>query len=116
MSILVRLVRNARDFVRQNLVDFLFVYLVAAVVVAVLVRRALLSKYLEAIDGRNVGERAFLRVQIGICLEEDVWEAESEVGAVNVEVLLTRHVHLLAARTIGLSKKQQLAFVVLVLE
>ena len=50
----------------------------------ILVCAAFLPEDLEAVNGRNVGEWAILWIKVGVCLEEDVREAEAEVGSVDV--------------------------------
>ena len=102
LSISLCFLRGRGDFVRKNLVDLLLVLLAARVVISVLVSGTLLAEDLEAVDGRNVGQRALLRIQVWVSLEEDVGEAKPKVGTINVEVLLPRHIQLLASRTIGL--------------
>ena len=87
----------------------------ARVVVAVFIGRALLAENLEAVDGGNVGQRAFLWIKVRVRLEQDVREAQAKVSAVDVQVLLSWHIpsapadgyiqlprKLLASRTIGL--------------
>ena len=101
LRIILRLLGRG-DFVRKNLVDLLLVLLVARVVISVLVSGTLLAKDLESVDGRNVGQRALLRIQVWVSLEEDVGEAQPKVGPVDIEMLLPRHIQLLASRTVGL--------------
>ena len=74
----------------------------ARVVVAVFIGGAFLAENLEAVDGGNVGQRAFLRIKVRVSLEQDVREAQAKVSAVDVQVLLSWHIQLLASRTIGL--------------
>ena len=95
---------QACDFLVQDLVNFVFIDLVAIIIVFVFVGRALLAEDLEAVDGGNVGQRAILGIQIRVRFEQDVWEAEAKVGAVNIQVLLPRHVYFLAFGAVGLAK------------
>ena len=76
--------------------------MVARVVVAVFICRALLAENLETVDRGNVGQRAFLRIKVRVRLEEDIREAQAKIGAVDVQVLLSWHIQLLASRAIGL--------------
>jgi len=69
-----------------------------AVVELLFVGRAALSKNFEPEDQRLVSQRPVLRIEVWVGFEEDVCEADAEVGAVNVQVLLARHVHFLTAR------------------
>ena len=64
--------------------------------------RTFLSENLESKDERLVSEWTILRIEVGVCLEEDVSETDSEVGSINVKVLLARNVHLLATWTVDL--------------
>ena len=101
LRIILRLLGRG-DFVRKNLVDLLLVLLVARVVISVLIGGTLLAEDLETVDGRNVGQRALLRIQVRVSLEEDVGKAQPKVGPVDIEVLLPRHIQLLASWTVGL--------------
>ena len=64
--------------------------------------RTFLSENLESKEERLVSEWTILRIEVGVCLEEDVSETDSEVGSINVKVLLARNVHLLATWTVDL--------------
>jgi len=70
--------------------------------VLLFVCRTFLSENLESKDERLVSEWTILRIEVGVCLEEDVSETDSEVGSINVKVLLARNVHLLATWTVDL--------------
>lgn len=69
----------------------------STVVEALFEGRASLTKNFESEDQGLVSQRPVLRVEVWVGFEENIGEADAEVGAVNVQMLLARNVDLLAA-------------------
>lgn len=86
----------------EDLVDLELVYLVSVIIILVLVSRTLLTKYFESINRWDVRQWALLWIEVWVRFEQDVWEAQAEVGSINIQMLLPRHIHLLAPRTVSL--------------
>ena len=63
-----------------------------------------MTEDLEPVNRRDVSQRTLLRVEIWVRFEQDVGEAQAEVGSIDVQVLLSGHVNFLASGTVGLNK------------
>ena len=61
---------------------------------------------LEPIDRGNVSQRTFFGVEIWVRFEQDVGEAQAEVSAIDVEVLLSGHINFLASGAVGLNNEK----------
>jgi len=43
-----------------------------------------LAEDFEAVDRWDVSQRAFLRIEVWVSLEQDIWEAQAEVSAIDI--------------------------------
>lgn len=66
---------------------------------------AFLPEHLESINCRQIREWPILRVQVRISLQKHIAEGGTEVGPINIEVLLARHVDLLAFGAVGFDSR-----------
>ena len=91
--------------VHEDSLNFLLIDRLAIEIVPQLIRRALEPENLEPIDGRDIGHRSFLGVQVRVSLEQGVRKGGPEVSPVDVQVLLPGDVDLLTPGAVGLNSR-----------
>jgi len=69
-----------------------------------------LPKYFKTIDCRQVGQRSVFWVQLRERFEQNICEARSEISAIDVQMLLSRHVDFLTSRTVSLDSRSRELF------
>ena len=79
-----------------------FVDSFATVVMFFFIGRSFHTENFKSKDQGLVGEWTIFWVKVWVSLEENIGEADSKVGPVNVEVFLARNIHFLASRAVYL--------------